>query len=316
MPTNSAGMVLAVAVLDPDLVPLPELRRCVFSHRGPCRWAGSGRRAHAAGPQWEVIPSRAARVAAVLGEILEPGDLPFAFEPGRVAGGKGLDQAADPVADLQREVGGGGPAQGADVLGSDLVPGRAARGSRTRSCSPPDLRQFRQVVDFGLLLHADCPWSPIDPDVVVEGPGRVGGVTGLDVEEVSAQFGGQRIGAVGEQQRPPGAGRRERGRAAASSGASVRARTKPWPGSLIRPAELAVAVAGEGDRGGDRVGAADPLTLLPRPSTSSAPCRRSPRRGRARRPGRLRRGASARRRSAAGRARDSVKRTGSPERAE
>ena len=61
---------------------------------------------------------RAARVAAVLGQVLEPGDLALAFEPGGVAGGQRLDQAADPVADLQREVRGGGAGEGADVLGA------------------------------------------------------------------------------------------------------------------------------------------------------------------------------------------------------
>ena len=58
----------------------------------------------------------AARVAAVLGEVLERGDLALAFDPGRVAGRQRLDQAPDPVADLEGEVGGGGAGQGADVL--------------------------------------------------------------------------------------------------------------------------------------------------------------------------------------------------------
>jgi hypothetical protein len=63
----------------------------------------------------------AAGVAAVLGEVLEAGYFAFAFEPGRVLRGERLDQAADPVADLEREVGGGGAGEGADVLGGDLV---------------------------------------------------------------------------------------------------------------------------------------------------------------------------------------------------
>ena len=54
----------------------------------------------------------------MLGELLELGDLALAFEPGRVVGGQRLDQAADAVADLQREVGGGGAGEGADVLGA------------------------------------------------------------------------------------------------------------------------------------------------------------------------------------------------------
>src|SRR3954447_9342996 len=66
-------------------------------------------------------PEAVARLAAVLGELLEAGDLPFAFEPRRVLRGQRLDQAADPVADLQREVGGDRAGEGANVLGRDLL---------------------------------------------------------------------------------------------------------------------------------------------------------------------------------------------------
>src|SRR3954447_5223465 len=62
-----------------------------------------------------------ARLAAVLGELLEPGDLLLAFQPRRVPGGQRLDQAADAVADLQREVGGDRSGEGADVLDRDLL---------------------------------------------------------------------------------------------------------------------------------------------------------------------------------------------------
>src|SRR5690348_9691885 len=65
-------------------------------------------------------PEAVARLAAVLGELFEAGDLPLAFDPGRVPGGQGLDQAADAVADLQREVRGDRAGEGADVLGGDL----------------------------------------------------------------------------------------------------------------------------------------------------------------------------------------------------
>jgi hypothetical protein len=47
---------------------------------------------------------RVARLAAVLGELFEAGDLALSFQARRVVGGQRLDQAADPVADLQREV--------------------------------------------------------------------------------------------------------------------------------------------------------------------------------------------------------------------
>src|SRR3954452_21706900 len=66
-------------------------------------------------------PEPVARLAAVLGELFEPGDLLFAFGSGRVAGRQRLDQAADAVADLQREVRGDRTGEGADVLGGDLL---------------------------------------------------------------------------------------------------------------------------------------------------------------------------------------------------
>ena len=49
-------------------------------HRGP-------------GTSSVAYPERAAGVAAVLGELLQAGDLALAFEPGRVVGGQRLDQA-------------------------------------------------------------------------------------------------------------------------------------------------------------------------------------------------------------------------------
>ena len=51
------------------------------------------------------------------------GDLALALGAGRVIRGKRLDQAPDPVADLQREVGRRGAGQRADVLDRDLVAG-------------------------------------------------------------------------------------------------------------------------------------------------------------------------------------------------
>ena len=63
-------------------------------------------------------PEAVAGLAAVSGELFQAGDLALAFDPRRVAGGQRLDQAADPVADLQREVGGDRAGEGADVLGA------------------------------------------------------------------------------------------------------------------------------------------------------------------------------------------------------
>src|SRR5690349_18352979 len=65
-------------------------------------------------------PEPLARLAAVLGESFEAGDLALAFQPRRVAGRQRLDQPADAVAHLQGEVGGDGAGQRADVLRGDL----------------------------------------------------------------------------------------------------------------------------------------------------------------------------------------------------
>src|SRR6476469_8790765 len=66
-------------------------------------------------------PEGRARLAAVLGELFEAGDLALAFFARRVLGGQALDQAADPVAHLQCEVRGDRPGEGADVLRRDLL---------------------------------------------------------------------------------------------------------------------------------------------------------------------------------------------------
>jgi hypothetical protein len=62
--------------------------------------------------------AHAARVAAVLGELLEVVDAVLSGDPGRVAVRQGRDQALYAVADLQREVGGCRADQRPDVLGS------------------------------------------------------------------------------------------------------------------------------------------------------------------------------------------------------
>src|SRR5215204_2120300 len=68
-----------------------------------------------------VDSDRAARLAAVLGQLLERGDLALAFGSGRMARGQGGDQALHPVAHLQREMGGDGAGQRPDVLRGDLT---------------------------------------------------------------------------------------------------------------------------------------------------------------------------------------------------
>ena len=159
------------------------------------------------------IPIVLARLAAVLGELLELGDPALAFDPRRVVGGQRLDQAADPVADLEREVGGGGAGEGADVLGGHLAGAAEQLGVLGLAHRlAPDLRQLGELVDLRLLSHLDRLLVSDHPDVVVEGAGRVVRVARLDVEQVPAQRRRKRTGVVGEQQRPPGAGGRERRR--------------------------------------------------------------------------------------------------------
>src|SRR5690348_13458066 len=63
----------------------------------------------------------APRLAAVLGQPLELGDLPLAFASSRVVCRQRLDQAPDPVPHLQREVGGGGTGEDAHVLDRHVV---------------------------------------------------------------------------------------------------------------------------------------------------------------------------------------------------
>src|SRR6188768_563480 len=83
-------------------------------------------------------PEAVARLAAVLGELLETGDLPLAFCSRRVAGGQRLDQAADAVADLQREVRGDRAREGTDVLGRELLrPAQQLRVLRLAHSPPP-----------------------------------------------------------------------------------------------------------------------------------------------------------------------------------
>ena len=175
----------------------------------------------------------AAGLAAVLGELLELGDLALAFEPGRVPGRKRLDQAFDPVADLQREVGRGRAGESANVLGGQLgraVP--AARGSPSRSSFASDLRKLGEAVDFGLLAHFDRLLVSDHPDVVVEGARRVFRVARLDVEQVVRSAAGS-VSASSVSSSGPQVPEAESGEtAAATTGSSSRAITNPCPGSL------------------------------------------------------------------------------------
>ena len=103
-----------------------------------------------------------ARVAAVLGQVLQLGDLALAFDPGRVIGWKGLDQPSDAVADLEGEVGGGGPGQGADVLGRDLVAGSEQLWALGLAHgSPPIFVSAARLSNSACWFTSMAPSSPI-----------------------------------------------------------------------------------------------------------------------------------------------------------
>src|ERR1051325_11138376 len=107
-------------------------------------------------------PQGAARVAAVVGEGLEPRDRLLPLDPRRVVGGQRLDQAADAIADLEREVGGGGPGEGADVLRRDLVGRRQqVRVLGLAHGSPPILATSASSFTFACCLTSIASWSPI-----------------------------------------------------------------------------------------------------------------------------------------------------------
>jgi cobalt-zinc-cadmium efflux system protein len=67
--------------------------------------------------------AESARLATVVGELLEVGDRSLPLASCGVVLGQGIDQAADAVADLEREMGRRGAGQRPDVLDRDLVRG-------------------------------------------------------------------------------------------------------------------------------------------------------------------------------------------------
>src|SRR6266540_3284868 len=71
----------------------------------------------------------AARLPGVTGQLREPLDVTLALDPRRVVRRQTVDQATDPVADLEREVRGGGPRERADVLHGDPMVGSHAIGA-------------------------------------------------------------------------------------------------------------------------------------------------------------------------------------------
>ena len=105
---------------------------------------------------------RPAWVAAVLGELLELGDLALPFGPGWVVGRQRLDQSADAVADLEREMGGGGAGEGADVLGADRVLGSEELGALGLAHgSPPIFASSASWSISACWFTSMASWSPI-----------------------------------------------------------------------------------------------------------------------------------------------------------
>ena len=162
----------------------------------------------------------AARVARVAGELLEARDLPLALHPHRVAGGQPVDQALDPVADLEREVGRRRTGEGANVLDRDPMPPRPAGPGRSASLigsgscvsvmasmfgptarapaagrGAPALGPVPDLTCATSARSSTCAWKPTEigvlvadqPDVVVDRAGRVAHVARLDVEQVAPQ---------------------------------------------------------------------------------------------------------------------------------
>src|SRR5215218_2439443 len=107
-------------------------------------------------------PESAAGLATVLGQLFELGNPALAFQPGRVRGRQGLDQAADAVADLQREVGGGGAGEGADVLGRHRLPLTKQLGVLGLAHSPPPiLASSVSSSTSACCCTSIASWSPI-----------------------------------------------------------------------------------------------------------------------------------------------------------
>src|SRR5215213_2668970 len=107
-------------------------------------------------------PHRAARLAAVLGQLLECGDPSFAFDSGRVARGQRRDQPLHPIADLKREMGGDGAGKGADVLRGDLlVAAQQARVLGLAHHPPPIFASSARLSISACCATSMASWSPI-----------------------------------------------------------------------------------------------------------------------------------------------------------
>src|SRR5215218_3837497 len=92
-------------------------------------------------------------LTGVQSQLVEPLDVALAFYADGIVGRQSLDQAADPVPDLKREVWGRGPGEGADVLDCDPMARSHAIGSL----------DFAHPPAFPLVLIASPARSPRSP---------------------------------------------------------------------------------------------------------------------------------------------------------
>src|SRR5690242_775067 len=105
-------------------------------------------------------PEAVAGLATVAGELFEAGDLALAFGPGGVTVGQRLDQAADAVAHLQREVRGDGTGEGADVLRGDLLAAKQLGVLGFAHSPPPIFASSASSSTSACWLTSIASWSP------------------------------------------------------------------------------------------------------------------------------------------------------------
>src|SRR5436190_18478349 len=106
----------------------------------------------------------------MLGEVVQSGDLALALDAGGVVGGEPVDKTPDPIADLEREVGGRGSGEGPDVVGgrpttdhsiwSLALAHAASVGSPRSATEPPGGRRLRWRRTLPRRAPEDCRAAP------------------------------------------------------------------------------------------------------------------------------------------------------------
>src|SRR6476646_4936226 len=103
----------------------------------------------------------APRLAAVLSQVLQLGDLALAFEASGMAGRKRLDQPEDAIADLQSEVRCSGAGKGSDVLrGNGVRPGEQLGVLGLAHCPPIFASSASASISLCSFTEI-ASWSPI-----------------------------------------------------------------------------------------------------------------------------------------------------------